>query len=61
MKCPFCGNAENKVIDSRISKDGKAIRRRRECLGCARRFTTYEYVEDIFADGGEERRPARTV
>ena len=47
MKCPFCGNAENKVIDSRISKDGKAIRRRRECLGCAKRFTTYEYVEDI--------------
>jgi transcriptional repressor NrdR len=47
MKCPFCGNAENKVIDSRISKDGKAIRRRRECLGCFRRFTTYEYVEDI--------------
>jgi transcriptional repressor NrdR len=47
MKCPFCANAENKVIDSRISKDGKAIRRRRECLGCARRFTTYEYVEDI--------------
>ena len=47
MKCPFCTNAENKVIDSRISKDGKAIRRRRECLGCARRFTTYEYVEDI--------------
>ncbi|MBP7764958.1 MAG: transcriptional regulator NrdR [Deltaproteobacteria bacterium] len=47
MKCPFCGYAENKVIDSRISKDGKAIRRRRECLGCNRRFTTYEYVEDI--------------
>jgi len=47
MKCPFCGHAENKVIDSRISKDGKAIRRRRECLGCSRRFTTYEYVEDI--------------
>ncbi len=47
MKCPFCGNAENKVIDSRISKDGKAIRRRRECLDCTRRFTTYEYVEDI--------------
>jgi transcriptional repressor NrdR len=47
MKCPFCGHAENKVIDSWISKDGKAIRRRRECLGCARRFTTYEYVEDI--------------
>jgi transcriptional repressor NrdR len=47
MKCPFCGHGENKVIDSRISKDGKAIRRRRECLGCFRRFTTYEYVEDI--------------
>jgi transcriptional repressor NrdR len=47
MKCPFCSNAENKVIDSRISKDGKAIRRRRECLGCSKRFTTYEFVEDI--------------
>jgi transcriptional repressor NrdR len=47
MKCPFCSNAENKVIDSRISKDGKAIRRRRECLACGRRFTTYEFVEDI--------------
>ena len=47
MKCPFCGNAENKVIDSRISKDGKAIRRRRECLACSKRFTTYEFVEDI--------------
>src|SRR4030042_5165973 len=47
MKCPFCGHGENKVIDSRISKDGKAIRRRRECLDCEKRFTTYEYVEDI--------------
>jgi transcriptional repressor NrdR len=47
MKCPFCAHAENKVIDSRISKDGKAIRRRRECLGCQKRFTTYEFVEDI--------------
>ncbi|OGP86774.1 MAG: transcriptional regulator NrdR [Deltaproteobacteria bacterium RBG_19FT_COMBO_43_11] len=47
MKCPFCGHVENKVIDSRISKDGKAIRRRRECLGCQKRFTTYEFVEDI--------------
>lgn len=47
MKCPFCAYAENKVIDSRISKDGKAIRRRRECLGCGKRFTTYEFVEDI--------------
>ncbi|HUN53551.1 MAG TPA: transcriptional regulator NrdR [Smithella sp.] len=47
MKCPFCGHAENKVIDSRISKDGKAVRRRRECLNCSKRFTTYEYVEDV--------------
>lgn len=47
MKCPFCGHSENKVIDSRISKDGKAVRRRRECLGCTKRFTTYEYVEDV--------------
>ena len=47
MKCPFCGHTENKVIDSRISKDGKAVRRRRECLGCAKRFTTYEYVEEV--------------
>jgi len=42
-----CGHPENKVIDSRISKDGKAVRRRRECLGCSKRFTTYEYVEDV--------------
>ena len=47
MKCPFCAHAENKVIDSRISKDGKAIRRRREYMGCGKRFTTYEFVEDI--------------
>ena len=47
MKCPFCGHTENKVIDSRISKDGKAVRRRRECLGCTKRFTTYESVEDV--------------
>lgn len=47
MKCPFCANSENRVIDSRISKDGGAIRRRRECLACEKRFTTYEYVEDI--------------
>ena len=47
MKCPFCGNAENKVIDSRISKDGDAIRRRRECISCGKRFTTYEYVEEV--------------
>ena len=47
MKCPFCSNGENKVIDSRLSKEGNSIRRRRECLACSRRFTTYEYVEDL--------------
>ena len=47
MKCPFCAHCDNKVIDSRISKDGDAIRRRRECLGCSKRFTTYEYVEEV--------------
>jgi transcriptional repressor NrdR len=47
MKCPFCSDTENKVIDSRISKDGDAIRRRRECLGCGKRFTTYEFVEEV--------------
>jgi len=47
MKCPFCGEVDNKVIDSRLSKDGNAIRRRRECLVCSRRFTTYEYIEEI--------------
>jgi transcriptional repressor NrdR len=47
MKCPFCGHVENKVIDSRISKENGAIRRRRECSACGKRFTTYEYVEDI--------------
>ncbi len=47
MKCPFCGNIEDKVIDSRTSKEGNAIRRRRECLKCAKRFTSYERVEDI--------------
>lgn len=47
MKCPFCAEIDNKVIDSRLSKDATAIRRRRECLGCARRFTTYEQIEDM--------------
>jgi len=47
LKCPFCSNIENKVIDSRISKDGSAIRRRRECLACGKRFTTYEFVEEV--------------
>ncbi|MBU0993580.1 MAG: transcriptional regulator NrdR [Proteobacteria bacterium] len=47
MKCPFCGDTDNKVIDSRLSKDGNVIRRRRECLACERRFTTYEHIEEI--------------
>ncbi len=45
MKCPFCSQLQNRVIDSRLSKDGHAIRRRRECDDCGRRFTTYERVE----------------
>ena len=47
MKCPYCTKIKNKVIDSRMSKDGRTIRRRRECLGCKRRFTTYEKLEDV--------------
>jgi transcriptional repressor NrdR len=47
VKCPYCGKARNKVIDSRLSKDSTVIRRRRECLGCRKRFTTYERVEEI--------------
>lgn len=46
MKCPYCSNLEDKVIDSRISKDGVTIRRRRECLACEKRFTTHEKIED---------------
>jgi len=47
MKCPFCGEINNKVIDSRLSRDGNVIRRRRECIECSRRFTTYEHIEEI--------------
>ena len=47
MKCPFCGEIDDKVIDSRLNKTGNAIRRRRECIACGRRFTTYERVEEI--------------
>ncbi len=47
MKCPTCSHPETKVIDSRLSADGTAIRRRRECLKCVYRFTTYEYVEQV--------------
>lgn len=47
MKCPFCGFLEDKVVDSRESKDGDSIRRRRECLECGRRFTSYERIDEI--------------
>ena len=47
MKCPFCGEQESKVVDSRHSDDGLSIRRRRECMGCLRRVTTYEIVETL--------------
>ena len=47
MKCPYCGDVENKVIDSRMTKEGNTVRRRRECLACTRRFTTYERVEQL--------------
>lgn len=47
MRCPFCDHSESKVIDSRESKNGLRIRRRRECLSCERRFTTYEQIEEI--------------
>jgi transcriptional repressor NrdR len=47
MKCPFCNHMEDKVVDSRESKEGDAIRRRRECLGCERRFTTYERIDEV--------------
>ena len=47
MRCPFCGEQESKVVDSRHSEDGLSIRRRRECMGCLRRFTTYEIVETL--------------
>jgi len=47
MKCPFCGHLHDKVVDSRESKEGEAIRRRRQCLGCQRRFTSYERIDEI--------------
>ncbi len=47
MKCPFCSHTEDKVIDSRLSKDGDVIRRRRECLKCDSRFTSYERIEEV--------------
>jgi len=47
MKCPTCSYSETKVVDSRLSSDGGSVRRRRECLKCEKRFTTYEYVEQV--------------
>lgn len=47
MKCPYCGSLDSKVVDSRHSEDGLSIRRRRECLNCQKRFTTYENVESL--------------
>ena len=60
MKCPFCGHLGDKVVDSRESKEGEAIRRRRECLDCGRRFTSYERIDEIAymaikKDGTRER------
>ncbi len=59
MRCPKCHSLEDKVIDSRISRDGASIRRRRECLDCAHRFTTYEHIEEadilvVKRNGGRE-------
>ena len=47
MKCPYCANLENRVLDSRDGRDGEEIRRRRECSGCDRRFTTYERIDEV--------------
>ncbi len=50
MKCPFCQHSENRVVDSRLARDGRAIRRRRHCEGCSGRFTTYEVIEETMID-----------
>src|SRR5512147_1324090 len=60
MKCPYCGFLKDRVVDSRESRDGDSIRRRRQCLNCARRFTSYERIDEIAymvikKDGGRER------
>ena len=47
MRCPFCGHEEDKVVDSRSSREGRSVRRRRECLSCTKRYTTYEYIEQV--------------
>ena len=66
MRCPFCDNQETKVIDSRPTEDGHAIRRRRECDRCSRRFTTYEKVEEVILmvvkkDGSREAFDRRKI
>lgn len=57
MRCPFCSHMEDRVVDSRASREGRAVRRRRECLECGRRYTTYEYIEErplqVVKRGGE--------
>jgi transcriptional repressor NrdR len=57
VRCPFCHHADDRVVDSRTSREGRAVRRRRECLRCTRRFTTYEYIEErpltVFKRDGE--------
>lgn len=60
MRCPYCSKLEDKVIDSRASSEGASIRRRRECLACGKRFTTYEYIEEaplmvVKRDGNRQR------
>jgi len=47
MRCPYCGHEEDRVVDSRPSTDGRSVRRRRECDSCGKRFTTYEYIENV--------------
>ncbi len=47
MRCPYCGNLDDKVVDSRLAEEGRSIRRRRECLGCRRRYTTFERAEEV--------------
>ena len=61
MHCPFCGHTETKVIDSRLAGEGRQIRRRRECLECAERFTTFETAELRDADGGQGRPQPRAL
>ncbi|HEY2830334.1 MAG TPA: transcriptional regulator NrdR, partial [Thermoanaerobaculia bacterium] len=58
MRCPFCGNMEDRVVDSRESREGDVIRRRRECTRCDRRFTSYEKIESVplFVVKRDERR-----